>query len=203
MNISYTICVKDELEEIKQLIPLITKYLKKYDQLIVQVDDRCPEEVWEYLCECEQISAMFKNKFENDFSQWKNNLFYNTSGDFLFNIDADELPSEILLENIHEILESNPECEAYWLCRENYVEGLTPQHIQQWGWRIDEKNRINFPDSQLRIFKNEPKRIFWQNKVHEQLVGYKMVAVLPEEYCLIHKKTIERQEKQNNFYNTL
>jgi hypothetical protein len=24
-----------------------------------------------------------------------------------------------------------------------------------------------------------------------------------EEYCLIHNKTIEKQEKQNNYYNTL
>jgi len=60
---------------------------------------------------------------------------------------------------------------------------------------------INFPDGQKRIFKNIPE-IKWNGRVHETLVGYKTYAYLPpiEEWCLIHKKNITRQEKQNEFY---
>ena len=41
------------------------------------------------------------------------------------------------------------------------------------------------------------------NKVHERLAGWKTIANLPEGYDLIHPKTIDRQEKQNDFYSTL
>jgi hypothetical protein len=89
--------------------------------------------------------------------------------------------------------------------RENYVTGLTLEHIQKWGWRVDIQNRVNYPDYQGRIYKNSPDRIKWQNKVHEVLTGYKQYATLPEVPALSinHTKTIEKQEKQNNYYNTL
>jgi hypothetical protein len=47
--------------------------------------------------------------------------------------------------------------------------------------------------------------IEWKNKVHEVIEGYKTMAQLPayEDLALYHPKTIERQEKQNNYYNTL
>ena len=84
------------------------------------------------------------------------------------------------------------------------VEGITTEHIQKWGWRITEQGWVNFPDNQLRIYKNNPE-IKWENKVHEILEGYKTVSHLPfqEEWCLYHPKTIERQEKQNNIYSKL
>ena len=61
---------------------------------------------------------------------------------------------------------------------------------------------INYPDYQTRICANK-KDIEWKNKVHERLTGWKTIANLPEGYDLIHPKTIDRQEKQNKFYNTL
>ena len=57
----------------------------------------------------------------------------------------------------------------------------------------------------MRIYKNDTERIYWTKPVHEQLVGYKKFATLPmdEEYCLYHPKDIKRQERQNNFYETI
>jgi hypothetical protein len=54
------------------------------------------------------------------------------------------------------------------------------------------------------MYKNLPE-IKWKNKVHERLEGYKQFAYLPmeEEWAIYHPKTIERQEKQNNYYETL
>ena len=47
--------------------------------------------------------------------------------------------------------------------------------------------------------------IKWINKVHERLDGFKTFASLPpiEEFALYHPKTIDRQEKQNQYYDTL
>jgi len=126
------------------------------------------------------------------------------SGDYIFQIDADEYPHSYFIENLPAILEHNSAVELYVVPRVNTVEGLTQEHIQRWDWNINENNWVNWPDYQTRIYRNNPK-IKWINKVHERLDGHKEFAYLPmdEEYALYHPKTIDRQEKQNNNYNTL
>ena len=123
--------------------------------------------------------------------------------DFVWQIDADELPSVDLLEMLPSILESNPDLDVYLVPRINTVSGITEEHIQEWRWRV-EGDRINFPDYQWRIYKNISS-IKWINKVHERLDGFKTYSILPpqDEFCLLHPKTIERQEQQNEFYNTI
>jgi hypothetical protein len=63
---------------------------------------------------------------------------------------------------------------------------------------------INWPDKQWRLYKNTPE-IKWDGKVHERLVGFNKYTSLPEtvEFALFHHKTIDRQEKQNEFYNKI
>ena len=117
---------------------------------------------------------------------------------------TDEYLSNELLQNLPEILELNPEIESYFVPRINTVEGLTPSHVLKWGWRVNEKGWVNYPDLQQRIFKNLDK-IKWVNKVHEQIVGARTAEPFPDGFNLnlIHPKTIERQEKQNNFYESI
>ena len=88
--------------------------------------------------------------------------------------------------------------------RINTVEGLTQQHIDKWGWGVNGLGWINFPDYQWRVYKNNGK-IKWKNKVHEVLEGYLTMSYLPSEkpWCLLHEKTIEKQEKQNKLYEEL
>ena len=88
--------------------------------------------------------------------------------------------------------------------RVNTVKGLTEAHINKWSWRVDKRGWVNWPDYQLRIWKNK-KEIYWTNKVHETLFGYETYAPLPkaEQYALYHPKDIERQEKANDYYDTL
>lgn len=63
---------------------------------------------------------------------------------------------------------------------------------------------VNWPDSQARLFKNKPE-IKWTHQVHEQIVGHKVHAPLPllYEWSIIHVKDIKRQERQNEFYETI
>ena len=114
------------------------------------------------------------------------------------------MPTIELINNIHELVELNPTAKVYAIPRVNTVEGLTQDHIQQWGWRVDGNGWVNWPDWQHRIYRNDS-NIKWQNKVHEILVNHKQFTYLPasEEYALFHPKTISRQEKQNEYYNTL
>ena len=134
----------------------------------------------------------------------KNHLKSLCTGDWIFQIDADELPHESLIENLREVLKLNPTTEMFLVPRVNTVDGLTQEHINKWHWNVNEKGWVNWPDYQTRIIQNSPK-IKWQNKVHEQIVGISTKGALPmeEEWCLYHPKNIKRQETQNNFYDSL
>jgi hypothetical protein len=173
------------------------------DEVIIQIDTTATSEV-KALC----LDYMGKNWYvvefglNSDFASFKNNLKNYCTKDYIFQIDADEYLSEQLIISLPEILELNPEIELYDVPRINTVKGLTQEHIQKWGWSVNKNGWVNYPDYQTRILKNIPE-IKWINKVHERLIGAKNGSHLPEGYDLIHPKTIERQEKQNQFYNTL
>ena len=106
--------------------------------------------------------------------------------------------------HLPELLELNPDNDVYLVPRVNTVERMSQDHMQHWGWNVNAEGWINWPDNQWRIWKNKPE-IKWINKVHEVLDGHMSWTVLPEieEFALYHPKTIERQKKQNNYYNTL
>ena len=55
------------------------------------------------------------------------------------------------------------------------------------------------------VFVYGPESQDMKNKVHEILTGHKTESQLPanKEFCIYHLKNIERQEKQNEFYNTI
>ena len=157
----------------------------------------------------------FKNKFSlrqynhisyslnKDFATFKNNLKLHCTKEWIVYIDADEYLSEGLIDNIHELLNINKGIvDVIAVPRINTVIGLTREHIDKWKWFINEKGWINYPDYQTRICINRPE-IQWINKVHERLSGWKTIANLPSGYDLIHPKTIEKQERQNNYYDTI
>lgn len=205
MKISYAITVCNELEEIKRLVSFLLSNKRTEDEIVILFDDKGAEEVWNYLVQVEgDIAILHKAQFRNDFSEWKNKLTSLCDGDYIFQIDADELPTEDLISGLPYILEVNQEVDVFLVPRINTVEGLTQEHIRQWRWMVNEKSWVNFPDYQWRIYRNDPS-IRWKNKVHEVIEGHKTSTLLPAEemYCLYHPKTIDRQERQNNYYDTL
>ena len=133
----------------------------------------------------------------------KNALTEACLGNYVYQIDADEMISEYVMKILPQVLEAN-DVDVVRVPRINTVKGLTQEHVAKWKWHLNERGWVNFPDYQWRIYKNIP-QIRWQNKVHEILTGYETLAVLPteEEWCLYHHKDIERQEKQNSYYETL
>lgn len=207
MKISYAITVKDELSEIQRLVSLLLNNKRSQDEIIILLDEiNGSKQVEEYLRTHSTNSEFLwiAKPFYNHFADWKNTLASLCDGDFIFQIDADEYPNEQLIASLPEILESNPEIDLYWIPRINTVEGITSEHIKQWGWILNEKGWVNFPDYQSRLYRRT-QNITWVNKVHERIDGAKVFTHLPaeEDFCLYHPKTIERQEKQNSYYNTL
>ena len=207
MKISYAITVCNEIVEIQKLIPWLQESKRPEDEIVILYDTKGGIKPVEEYLRAKSVNAEFmwhSGEFKGHFADWKNKLSALCSGDYIFQIDADEFPHKSLITALPIILEGNPDNEVYLVPRVNTVEGLTQQHIDKWGWRVDNKGWVNWPDYQMRIWKNIP-QIKWRNKVHEVLEGHKTFAPLPqsEEYCLYHPKEIKRQEKQNNYYNTL
>ena len=207
MKISYAITVCNEKKEIKQLVDFLLHCKRPNDEIVVLYDQKNGDkEVIDMLVKLNKLPnfQVWRGFFEGHFADWKNQLTEYCSGDYIFQIDADELPNQSLLDNLPLILESNPDNEVYLVPRVNIVDGLTEKHVFEWGWRLNEHEWINWPDYQWRIWKNKPE-IQWVNKVHERLSGFKTYATLPaeESMALYHRKDIERQEKQNAYYETL
>lgn len=205
MKISYAIPVHNEYEEIDRLLQHLLKYKEDTDEIVVQCDEgNTTNNVYQVLDKYKDSIRIIKFPLNKDFASFKNNLKNNCKGEWIFQIDADEIPEEYLISTLPAILDQNPNTEVFWVPRINTVDGLRKEHIQKWGWNVDTKGRVNFPDYQCRILQNSP-QIEWVSKVHEALQGHKSQTQLPtnDEFCLIHPKSIERQEYQNKFYNTI
>ena len=207
MTISYAITVCNEFLEIQRLITFLLKNKRLQDNIVVLFDESNGDrEVENYLRSHSQNGEFHwhKAKFQGHFADWKNKLTSLCTGDWIFQIDADEIPHNNLVENLPALLKENQNVDMIRVPRVNTVEGLTEEHIKKWGWNINEKGWVNWADWQMRIYKNTTK-IKWINKVHEVLNGFSNHGMLPaeEEWALYHPKTIERQERQNEYYNKL
>ena len=206
MRLTYAITVCNEFIEIQRLIAFLLKHKRPQDDIVVLYDSKNGDREIENFLRSHSVNAEFawhKAEFTGHFADWKNHLNQFCTGDYIFQIDADEMVSEYICRILPQIIQHN-QVDVIRVPRINTVTGMSQDHMQQWGWAVNEKGWINFPDYQWRIYRNAPE-IVWQNRVHEVLIGYKTISHLPEdaEFCLMHEKTIERQIKQNEYYNTL
>jgi hypothetical protein len=209
INITYAITVCNELEEITKLVDFLKDRIKKDDEILIQYDEESvTDPIKSYLTILSQLHTntikVIGYPLNNDFASFKNNIKDNASGIFIFQIDADEIPSEYLVENLSEFIEFNKDVDLFFVPRINTVAGLTPKHVKKWKWNISQNGWVNFPDYQTRIYRRTSE-IEWVGKVHERIIGYNTLSVLPaeEQYCLYHHKQIDRQEKQNAYYDTI
>jgi len=208
MKITYAITVCNEFVEIQRLVSFLLQHKRHTDNIVILYDEANGDPAVEEYLRTHSLNdefVWFKAKFEKHFADWKNKLSSLCTGDYIFQIDADEVPHEKLMELLPYIVEEHHgDVEVYQVPRVNTVEGMTQDHMQQWGWAVNEHGWINWPDYQWRIWRNKPE-IKWINKVHERLDGFKVWSPLPQmvEYSLYHPKTIDRQVKQNQYYENL
>ena len=229
MKISYGITVKDELPELISLCDKLERWLEgvNYEWEIVILKDYFEDPASPEFKEWEQFMLSIDNKLKSgkyslnlkpfsinpdmSFAEHKNFLTSLCHGAFIFQIDADEYPSTILVQEIGTIIEQNPTVDLYWVPRVNTVYGLTHTHVQMWGWQMStlenvELPVVNWPDYQGRIFRNS-RDIWWEGKVHERITGTGLgvMTKLPPDpiWSLFHPKTISRQVKQNQMYSQM
>ena len=208
VTISYAITTHNETEEINKLLEFLIHNTDEEDEICV-LDDYSNKETnevfrsWGAQYGDLRTLRIEQRHLNKDFAAQKNYLNSMCHGDYIFNIDADEMPHPILISQIKQILEIN-KVDLIWVPRVNTVKGLTEEHIQKWGWNVNEKGWVNYPDYQARIYKNA-EHIKWIKPVHERIDGAKTYSHLPpqEELSFYHHKEISKQEKQNEFYGTI
>ena len=206
MVLSYAITVCNEHVEIQKLVTFLLDNKREQDEIVITFDSRNGSKSVEDYLRTKSVNGEFNwhpFDFSGNFSDLKNYTKSMCSGDYIFHLDADEIPHETLMEQLPQILEIN-DVDLIWLPRVNTVDGITEEHIQKWGWKVSERGWVNYPDYQARVFRNT-EEIKWIKSVHEIISGASNFSHLPpyEELSLIHHKTIQKQEKQNKLYEEL
>lgn len=203
MKLIYAITVSTEKDEVLNLIKFIKSHCD--DQIVVQIDStKGDDDLYNEIAKL--TPTVYTYPFNNDFSEFKNNLNESCAlydCDFVFQLDADEMVTEKLIKNIKRILINDAkDIDLIYLARINKVEGITQEHLIKWNWEMDVLGRINYPDFQGRIYRPNLK---WIHKIHERIDSNfdKIAYIEHDDYCIIHNKIIENQERQNNLYQNL
>lgn len=209
--ISFLVTCKNEGHQLKELIDVLIKHIDN-NEIIILNDFSSDETTRDLLNIYRNLSnqiniKVYDHDLNNNYSEHKNYGKDLCRGEYIFQIDADELPSNLLLENITDILKLNPDIDLFWIPRINDFRGVNQQNAVQWGWRLtpyEDRNIVNWPDPQGRIFKNV-NYMRWERRLHEKIEGVTSFSYLPNafEYALHHNKTIEKQIATNIKYNQL
>ncbi len=201
MKISYGITVHNEAKELERLLDRLITRIDEEDEIVICVDgddEGVKKVIDKYSIDSRVID--YNRKLDGNFADHKNSVIEKSTGDYVFHIDADEYPNEILLQQLKQILEIN-DVDLIWIPRVNTVEGFTEDDVRRWGWNMSEQGWVNYPDYQSRVYRRDSE-IRWTRPLHELIRGAKTYAHLPpqEELSLYHPKTKEKQEAQNKFY---
>lgn len=203
MKVSFAITTHNETATLFKSIESIKKNKLEKDEIVILDDFSQNQETQEILKSC---SNVFYRKFCGDYSAHKNYINSKCTGDYIFQLDGDEVLSELLLRNIHKIILTN-KVDLFWIPRINKVDGIKTEHLKKWKWSLDEHSRVNYPDYQGRLYKNK-KELVWKRAVHEVISGQKTQTKLPTNSNLdiLHIKDIQTQIESNcrydNMYNS-
>lgn len=206
MFLSYLVTCHNEGSSLHTLLSKLCDSLKPNHEIVVVDDYSTCEETLATLQRFSEKIKVHKHKLDNHYGAHKNFGVEQCSGKWIFQLDADELPSDNLIRDIDLILEANDASEVLWVPRCNFFVGVTQQDINDWGWRMNKSqskdmDMVNFPDYQSRIYKNQP-HIRYKKRLHERVEGNKSYVFIPpqEEWSIIHNKTIEKQRESNHSY---
>ena len=203
MMISYAILTHNEGEYLKDLFPFLIENIREGDEIVV-VDDYSTDTLTvEVLDQYKDHIKLHYREFDGDHTQ-KNYLNSKCIGDYIFQLDADEIVKPEFVAVLPEILQTNPEVELYYVPRINKVTNLTEDFVKKWGWRLNDRGWVNYPDYQMRIYKNSA-HIQWDGLLHSVIKGHKSYAALPQEelFSMIHLKSLDRQIQQNDLYDKI
>ena len=205
MKLSYAICVCNEDREFETLLNFIYRVKDDEDEVVVLVDQGNVTRGVQNVLNVYDKVRLFGREFNDDFSEHKNYLNRQCTGDYIFNIDADEVPTEDLIKYIKSRVDVI-NFDVMYIPRINICLGQTTEFLKRWKFQVNDLGWINWPDYQGRVYRNN-KNIYWESTVHEKIGGPECKHIegceATPKLSLIHVKTVQKQNKQNEFYDTL
>ena len=100
MRISYGLTVCNEHEELQNLIEYLVKRIDGEDEIIIVYDqNRATPEVLQVIEDYKEEATAYPFNFQQNFLENKNFMNSKCTGEFIFQLDADELPHEFLVSN--------------------------------------------------------------------------------------------------------
>lgn len=193
MKITYTIQVCNESRELFSLLNFLGEAKDPEDDIQVVVDSRNVTD------KVEQVLDYFSEKIKvlrRPFDNFHTNAQFhadNATGDYIFGIDADEMPQWGLVKTVKRII-AETGVEILYVPRMNIHPGATEKFTQDYGFQTNEAGFVNWPDYQGRVWKRCP-YIKLTEELHTKLTGSdKVLAIKPDVSLGIwHIKSIEKQ----------
>jgi hypothetical protein len=201
MKLSYAICACNEHIELTTLLHFLVDNKDPEDEICVLVDaTHVTQQVRNVLEKFSNYIIHCEREFDGDFSAHRNYHTTQCSGDFIFIIDADEIPQEMLIKNIKNIINETGG-DLFYVPRINICPGYTEKWLKSHTFSVNEVGWINWPDWQGRVMKNDAS-IRWGNKLHERINGATKPIQLNSnpQLALWHIKTVQRQDLQDSHY---
>jgi hypothetical protein len=201
LSIGYMVLCKNEGQSLENLLAQITKFKAPQDKIYVVRDKNGTNSKTKYIIESYKDDIIaYERPVDRAIHDQKNWLAKQSDTDYLFYLDADELLDEKFYMIVHQLVEGN-DVDIFFLPRTNIVIGLTEEYRMSRGWHVDEKGRVNWPDVQDRLFKNN-KGIHFNPVPHGRLIGHESFAELPLEelYAIYHEKSMEKQKSDNEWH---
>ena len=105
MKISYSILTHNETDSLLKLIEFIAKHKDEEDEIVIlddYSDNEKTKEILDTMCSIHEIKFEQRHLLK-DYGGQKNHLKNMCSGEYIFNLDADELPNKWLMKNIKDM----------------------------------------------------------------------------------------------------
>lgn len=200
-SITYAICVCNEHRELQELLSFLILTKSTEDDINILVDkERCTDAVRKVLKHFERVITVNERVFDGNFAEHRN--FHNSlcKGDYIFVLDADEIPQEELMNQL-----KNFNGDILYVPRINICPGYTKRFLEKHNFRVTNTGFINWPDYQGRYYKNHV-GISWGGGLHEKLTGSEIppqILQADPQVALWHVKSVARQDGQKTFYDEI
>ena len=203
MHLTYAICVCTEARELNDLLSFLKCVKDPEDDINILVDsNKVTDDVRNVLKRFNDV-IISDREFCGSFSDHRNYHASLCKGDYIFVIDADEIPQEHLIKNIKGIIEET-KADLIYVPLINICPGYTEKWLDKCKLNVNECGWINWPDNQGRVYKNNGV-LKWTKGLHETISGSdKTIGIQANpKFALWHIKSVEKQELQDIFYKTL
>jgi hypothetical protein len=202
MKITFAISVCTEYLELQSLLNFLLRVKDPEDDINVLVDTtKATPQVWSVI-KAAGVTACIR-AFDKNFAAHRNFHIDQCTGDYIFMIDADEIPQEHLVTTLKKTIQETG-ADLLYVPRMNLCPGYTQEWLTNHKFQVNEVGWINWPDYQGRVFKRDP-TIRWGRNLHEKVEGATKQIGLPASPTngLWHIKTVEKQDFQGKFYDSL